>query len=221
MSLVHHTLLLQPAGVCGSQSFWVSCPSHRGLETREMVQPSTGPADLGGDAAASYQWANATTSSTDHLLLWAISWVNSPPQAHLPLTVRLAWRSPRRPLARERERLNWQPSPRSRAVVVDPRASVWKVCLHPAGLSRESGLINLIPPITVARNTMTCLRTPMTPTNLLTGLSQVLLRLPWPPAPLVTLPRHPSDRQGVFHSAPPLPLYIGRHLIELYRESFR
>ena len=38
--------------------------------------------------------------------------------------------------------------------------------------------------------------------NLLTGLSQVLPRLPWPPAPPVPLPRHPSDRRGVFHSAP-------------------
>ena len=44
-----------------------------------MVQPSTGPADPGGDAAASYQWANPTTPSTDRLLLWAISWVNCPP----------------------------------------------------------------------------------------------------------------------------------------------
>ena len=44
-----------------------------------MVQPSTGPADPGGDAAASYQWANPTTPSTDRLLLWAISWVSRPP----------------------------------------------------------------------------------------------------------------------------------------------
>ena len=169
-----------------------------------MVQPSTGPADPGGDAAVSYQRANPTTPSTDHLLLWAISWVNyPPPQAHLPLAVRLARRSPRRPLAREREKLNWRPSPRSGAVVVDPRASVWKIHLHPVGLSGENGLINLNPPITVARNTKTRLRTPMTPTNPLTGLSQVLLRLPWPPAPLVTLPRHPSDGCRVFHSAPP------------------
>ena len=79
MSLVHRALLLQPAGVCSSRSFWVSCPSHRGLETCEMVQPSTGPADPGGDAAVSYQWANPTTPSTDRLLLWAISWVNRPP----------------------------------------------------------------------------------------------------------------------------------------------
>ena len=126
-----------------------------------------------------------------------------PPQAPLPLAARLAQRSPRRPLAREREKLNWWPPPRSGAVLVDPRASVWKICLHPAGLSRENGLINLIPPITVARNTKTRLRTPMTPTNPLTGLSQVLLRLLWPPAPPVTLPRHPSDRRGVFHSTPP------------------
>ena len=80
VSLVHHDLLLQSAGVCGSQSFWVSCHSHRGLETCEMVQPSTGPADPGGDAAVSNQRANPTTPSTDRLLLWAISWVNRTPR---------------------------------------------------------------------------------------------------------------------------------------------
>ena len=80
VSLAHHTLLLQLAGVCSSQSFRVSCPSYRGLETREMVQPSTGPADPGGDVAASYHRANPTTPSTDRLLLWAISWVNCPPR---------------------------------------------------------------------------------------------------------------------------------------------
>ena len=69
VSLVHHALLLQLVGVCGSRSFWVPCPSHRGLETHEMVQPLTGPADPGGDAAASYQWANPTTPSIDCLLL--------------------------------------------------------------------------------------------------------------------------------------------------------
>ena len=61
VSLAHHVLLLQLAGVCGSRSFWVSCPSHRGLETLEMVQPSTGPAHPGGDAAVSHQQANPTT----------------------------------------------------------------------------------------------------------------------------------------------------------------
>ena len=65
----HHVLLLQPASVCSSQSFWISCPSHRGLETREMVQPSTGPADPRGDAAVSDQRAYPTTPSTDHPLL--------------------------------------------------------------------------------------------------------------------------------------------------------
>ena len=189
--------------MCGSRSFWVSCPSHRRLETREMVQPSTGPADPGGDAAVSYQQANPTTPSTDCLLLWAISWVNHPPKAHLPLAVRLTWRSPRRPLTQGREKLNWRPSPRSGAVVVDPKASVWKIRLHPVGLSGENSLINPIPPIAVARNMKTRLRTPMTPTNPLTGLSQVLLCLPQPPAPLVTLPRHPSDGRGVFYFTPP------------------
>ena len=125
------------------------------------------------------------------------------PPAYLPLAVRLTRRSPRGPLAREREKLNCRTPPRSGAVVVDPRASVWKIRLHPAGLSGENGLINLIPPLAIARNTKTRLRTPMTPMNPLTGLSQVLLRLPWPPAPLVTPPRHPSDGRGVFHSAPP------------------
>ena len=108
-------------------------------------------------------------------------------------------------------------------MVVDPRASVWKIHLHPAGLSRENGLITLIPPITVARNMKTHLRTPMTPTNPLTGLSQVLLHLPWPPAPLVKLPRHPSDGCGVLHSAPPClctwtdtsSSYIMNHFISL------
>ena len=80
VSHVHHALLLQPAGVCGSRSFWISCPSHRGLETREMVQPSTGPADPGGDAVASHQRANPTTPSTDRLLLWAVSWTNCTPR---------------------------------------------------------------------------------------------------------------------------------------------
>ena len=80
MSLVYHSLFLQPSGVCGSGSFWVSCPSHRGLETCEMVQPSTGPADPRGDAAVSDQRANPTTPSTDRLLLWAISWVNRTPR---------------------------------------------------------------------------------------------------------------------------------------------
>ena len=183
-----------------------------------MVLPLTGPAGPGGDAAASYQQANPTTPSTDRLLLWAISWVN---RTHLPLAVRLTRRSPRRPLARKREKLNWRPPPRSRAVVVDPRASIWKIRLHQAGLSGGSGLINLIPPTTVACNTKTRLKTPMTPTNPLTGLSQVLLRLPWPPALLATLPSHPSDGRGVFHSASPLPLYMGRHFIDLYRGSFR
>ena len=45
-----------------------------------MVQPSTDPADPGGDAAVSYQQANPTTPSTDCLLLWAVSWVNGPPR---------------------------------------------------------------------------------------------------------------------------------------------
>ena len=106
-------------------------------------------------------------------------------------------------LAHKREKLNWWLPPRSRAVVVDPRVSIWKIRLHPVGLRGENDQINLVPPTTVAHNTKTCLRTPMTPTNPLTGLSQVLPRLPWPPAPLVPLPRHPSDRRGVFHSAPP------------------
>ena len=139
--------------------------------------------------------------------------------AHLPLADRLARRSPRRPLARKWEKLNWQPPPRSEAVVVDPRASVWKIRLHPAGLSRGSSLTNLTPLIPVARNTKTCLRTPMTPTNPLTGLSQVLLHLPWPPAPLVPLP----DIQvtGVECFIPlPLPRHMSRHFIELHRGSF-
>ena len=170
-----------------------------------MVQPSSGPADPGGDAAASYQRANPTTPlygsppPLGHLLDQQL------PRAHLPLVVRLARRSLRRPLARRREKLNWWPPPRSRALVVDPRASVSKIRLHLAGLSGGSSLTTLTPLIPVAHNTKTCLRTPMTPTNPLTGLSQVVLCLLWPPAPLVPLPRHPRDRRGVFHSAPPPP----------------
>ena len=60
-------LLLQSAGVCGFQSFWVSRPSNRGLETREVVQSLVSPADPGGDAAANHQRANPATSPTDHL----------------------------------------------------------------------------------------------------------------------------------------------------------
>ena len=79
-SHVYPALLLQFVGVCGFQSFWVSCPSNRRLETSEMVQPSTGPADPGGDAAASHQRANPTTSPTDCLLLWAVCQVNCSPR---------------------------------------------------------------------------------------------------------------------------------------------
>ena len=196
-------LLLQSAGVCGFRSFWVSCPSNRGLETREMVQSSISPADPGGDAAVSHQWANPITSPTDRLLPRAVCWVDRYPQAHLPPAAMLALRSLKRPLARKREKLNWQPPHRSGAGVVDPRASVWKTHLCPAGLSGRSGLIGLTPLTIVARNTKTCLRTLMTPLNLLMGLSQVLTHLLWPPAPPVPLPRCPSDRCGVFHSATP------------------
>ena len=87
--------------------------------------------------------------------------------------------------------------------VVDPRASVWKTHLCPAGLSGRSGLISLTPPTTVACSTKTRLRTLMTPLSLLMGLSQVLPCLLWPPVPPVPLPRRPSDRCGVFHSATP------------------
>ena len=65
-------LLLQSAGVCGFRSFWVSRPSNRGLETCEVVQSSIGPADPGGDAAASHQQANPATSPTDCLLPRAV-----------------------------------------------------------------------------------------------------------------------------------------------------
>ena len=79
-SHVYPTLLLQSGGVCSFRSFWVSHPSNRGLETREMVQPSIGPADPGGDAAASHQRANPATSPTDRLLLWAVCRVNHSPR---------------------------------------------------------------------------------------------------------------------------------------------
>ena len=60
-------LLLQSAGVRGFRSFWVSCPSNRGLETREVVQSLVCPADPGRDAAADHQRANPATSPTDRL----------------------------------------------------------------------------------------------------------------------------------------------------------
>ena len=60
-------LLLQSAGVCGFRSLWVSRPSNRGLETREVVQSPVCPADPGRDAAADHQRANPATSPTDRL----------------------------------------------------------------------------------------------------------------------------------------------------------
>ena len=202
-SHVYPALLFQSAGMCGFRSFWVCRPSNRGLETREMVQPSIGPADPGGDAAASHQWANPATSPTDRLLLWGHLPGQPLPQAHVPPAVMLARRSPRRPLARKWEKLNRRPPPRSGAMGVDPKASIWKIRLCLVGLSGRSGPINLTPPTTIARNMKTCLRTLMTLMNPLMGPSQVLPRLPWPPAPPVPLPRHPSDRRGVFHSTTP------------------
>ena len=79
-SHVYPALLLQSAGVCGFRSFWVSRPSDRGLETREMVQPTIGPADPGGDAAVSHQWANPATSPTDRPLPRTICRVNRSPR---------------------------------------------------------------------------------------------------------------------------------------------
>ena len=72
-------LLLQSAGVCGFRSFWVSRPSNRGLETREVVQSSIGPADPGGDAAASHQQANPATCPTDRLLPGAVAELTATP----------------------------------------------------------------------------------------------------------------------------------------------
>ena len=132
----------------------------------------------------------------------------------------LTRRSLKRPLIRKREKLNWRPPHRSGAGVVDPRASVWKTHLCPAGLSGRSGLISLTPLTTVTRSTKTRLRTLMTPLSLLMGLSQVLTHLLWPPAPPVPLPRCPSDRYGVFHSTTPLPRHMSRHFIKLHRASF-
>ena len=73
-------LLLQSAGVCGFRSFWVSRPSNRGLETREMVQSSVCPADPGGDAAANHQRANPATSPTDRLRPRAVCWIDRYPR---------------------------------------------------------------------------------------------------------------------------------------------
>ena len=79
-SHVYPALLLQSAGVCSFRSFWVSRPSNRGLETREMVQSLIGPADPGGDAAASHQRANPVTSPTDRLLPRAVCRVDCSPR---------------------------------------------------------------------------------------------------------------------------------------------
>ena len=79
-SHVYPALPLQSAGVCGFRLFWVSRPSNRGLETREMVQSSIGPADPGGDAAASHQQANPVTSPTDRLLPRAVCRVDRSPR---------------------------------------------------------------------------------------------------------------------------------------------
>ena len=78
-SHVYPALLLQSASVCGFRSFWVSRPSNRGLETHEMVQSSIGPADPGGDAAASHQRANPAASPTDRLLPGAVCRVKASP----------------------------------------------------------------------------------------------------------------------------------------------
>ena len=72
-------LLLQSAGVCGVRSFWVSCPSNRGLATREVVQSSVRPADPGGDAAANHQRANPATSPTDRLCHRAVCQIDRYP----------------------------------------------------------------------------------------------------------------------------------------------
>ena len=162
-----------------------------------MVQSSIGPADPGGDAAVSHQQANPVTSLQIASSLGLSAGSTAPPgpsasSSHARPEVTQKW-----------EKLNWRPPHRSGAGVVDQRASVWKTHLCLVGLSRRSGLINLTPPTTIACNTKTRLRTLMTPLNLLMGLSQVLTRLLWPPAPPVPLPRHPSDRCGVFHSATP------------------
>ena len=73
-------LLLQSAGVCGFRSFWVSRPSNRGLETREVVQSSVCPADPGRDATANHQWANPATSPTDRLRRRAVCQIDRYPR---------------------------------------------------------------------------------------------------------------------------------------------
>ena len=186
----------------GFRSFWVSRPSNRGLETREVVPPSTGPADPRGDAAVSHQRANPATPTTAHLLLWGFSWDNRQPR---PIGLQQSYSPrgrPEGPSLKSGKSSTGGRLPEAGPWWLNPRASVWKIHPRLAGPSGESSLINLIPPTTVARNTKTHLRTLMIPLNLLMGLSQVLPCLPWLPAPPVPLPRHPSDRLGVFHSAP-------------------
>ena len=153
-----------------------------------MVQPLTGPADPGGDAAAELpagltplsplQIASSSGPSAESTAFPGPSTSSSQARPEV------AQKAPHSKAGKAQ----LAAASRSGAVVVDPKASIWKIRLHPAGLSRENDLINLILPIAVTRNMKTHLRILMTPKNPLTGRSRVLPQLPWPPAPLVTLP---------------------------------
>ena len=107
-------LLLQSAGVCGFRSLWVSRPSNRGLETREVVQSPVCPADPGTDAAADHQRANPATSPTDRLRPRAACRIDCYSRPICLRQPRFARRSLKRPLVRKQEKLNWRPPHRKR-----------------------------------------------------------------------------------------------------------
>ena len=195
---------MSPTGVSGSHVYPAFTFAVCGcVRCSIMVQSSVCPADPGGDAAANHQRANPATSPTDCLRPRAVCQIDCYPR---PICLRQPWSPGGRskgPLFESGKSSTGSRLAEAGAGVVDPRASVWKTHLCLAGLSGRSGLISLTPPTTVVRSTKTRLRTLMTPLSLLMGLSQVLPHLLWPPVPLVPLPRHPSDRWGVFYSVTP------------------
>ena len=164
-----------------------------------MVQPSTGPAGPGGDAAASYQQA------TPLLPLQII-----PPLGH-----QLGQPHPSASSSQARPQVA-QKAPRSKAGKAQlVAASQKRGCgggskgIHLEDSSASSGAKqrkqsnqpdssnNCRPQYEDTFEDSDDSKNP------LTGLSQVLLCLLWPAALLATLPSHPSDGRRVFHSASP------------------
>ena len=103
-----------------------------------MVQPTIGPADPRGDAAASHQWANPATSPTDRLLPRAVCRDNRSPG---PICLQQPCSPGGRPKGSSLE--SGKSSTGGRLTEagpwwMDPRASVWKIHLRLAGLSGRS-----------------------------------------------------------------------------------